>query len=171
MERQQYVWQGFYYRTMEFVSVEAVGTGYLIKGSIAGETNSKPLDMRYQIKTDTCWATQQVSVWIDSDPIYTLAISKSNLGECTDVDISMSPFTNTLTINREKLPIGASAENTVRYIDIENRQHKPVRQRYTRVDADWYRYENLESGFVSMVRVDADGIVIHYPGIWERIYP
>lgn len=171
MEKQQYIWQGLYYRTMEHISVEKNNTGYLIRGQIVGETQGKPLNLWYGISTDSNWITQLVSVSIDSDPVFELTVMKEDFNTYTDVDISMTPFTNTLTINRTKLAIGESTENMVLYIDIENRSHRPVRQRYTRVDADWYRYENLESGFLSMIKIDADGIVIHYPGIWERIYP
>ncbi|MFC3197842.1 putative glycolipid-binding domain-containing protein [Parapedobacter deserti] len=167
----QYVWQGLYYRTMEYLSVEQLASGWWMHGKIVGETSGKPMNMRYNISTDADWVTQQVSVWVDGDPVVELTVPNKDFGECKDVDISMTPFTNTLTINRTKLTVGEVTENTVLYIDVENRLRKPVRQRYSRVDADWYRYENLESGFVSMIKTDADGIVIHYPGIFERVYP
>ncbi|MGK6352274.1 putative glycolipid-binding domain-containing protein [Parapedobacter sp. DT-150] len=170
MNAQHVIWQGLYYRTMEHLIVQQHDTGYQIQGHIIGETKGHPLDMHYMILTDTAWTTQRVSVTVETEPVFVLDLHEEAFAACIDVDISMSPFTNTLTINRTKLPVGGSTDNTVLYVDIENRLHKPVRQRYTRVDHDWYRYENLESGFVSMVQCDENGFIIHYPGIWERIY-
>ncbi|HET9430860.1 MAG TPA: hypothetical protein VFO70_06775, partial [Chitinophagaceae bacterium] len=35
----------------------------------------------------------------------------------------------------------------------------------------FYKYENLESGFNSIIQTDPTGYVIDYPGIWEMVYP
>ena len=90
---------------------------------------------------------------------------------CTDIDISITPFTNTLPINRLHLPAGSSKEDTVLYINLPACECKPVKQRYTNLGNNIYKYENLATGFISNIEVDEDGYVVNYPGIWYRILP
>ena len=51
----------------------------------------------------------------------------------------------------------------------------PVRQRYTcleaRPDGGLYRYEGFSTGFVADLPVDADGLVLDYPGVFRRVRP
>jgi len=95
----------------------------------------------------------------------------SNFNECADIDISLTPFTNTLPINRLNLSEGSSKEINVIYIDLPKAQCKPVKQRYTNLGNGFYKYENLDSGFTSSIEVDENGYVINYPGIWHRVFP
>jgi uncharacterized protein len=44
-----------------------------------------------------------------------------------------------------------------------------VRQRYTRLGAHCYRYDNLQSGYQADITVDDLGLVTGYPGAFERL--
>ncbi|HGJ9124583.1 TPA: putative glycolipid-binding domain-containing protein, partial [Pseudomonas aeruginosa] len=45
-----------------------------------------------------------------------------------------------------------------------------MRQAYTRLDASHYLYENLEgSAFKAVLLVDEQGLVIDYPGLFQRL--
>jgi hypothetical protein len=91
---------------------------------------------------------------------------------CIDVDIMLTPLTNTLPIRRLQLAPGESREISVVYIAAPDLSIRPFRQRYTRLDdGQRYRYESLDSGFTADLLVDDDGIVIDYPGIWRRVWP
>jgi hypothetical protein len=47
---------------------------------------------------------------------------------------------------------------------------KAQSQAYTRLDEGVYRFENLDgSGFVADLRVDGDGLVVEYPGLFKRV--
>ena len=97
-----------------------------------------------------------------------------NLEGCIDIDISATPFTNTIPIRRLSLKSGESREIKVVYIDIHNFSITPVKQRYTclksNVDGYKYRYENLDSGFMAEFFVDKEGFVIDYPDLFKRIF-
>ena len=99
----------------------------------------------------------------------------SSLEGCIDVDISATPFTNTLPIRRLGLSAGQSAELQVAYVAVPELELKPVRQRYTCLELNeqggLYRYEGLASGFSTELQVDAVGLVLDYPGIWRRVWP
>jgi hypothetical protein len=95
---------------------------------------------------------------------------------CIDVDIMLTPLTNTLPIRRLQLAPGELREISVVYIAAPDLSIRPFEQRYTRLDngADGrsrYRYESLESGFTAELLVDDDGFVVDYPGIWRRVWP
>ena len=94
---------------------------------------------------------------------------------CTDVDLSATPFTNTLPIRRLDLGEGGSSEIAVVYVDVPDMRLDVSRQRYTclerNADGGLYRYEDRGSfrGFTADLPVDADGLVLDYPGIFRRL--
>jgi hypothetical protein len=96
------------------------------------------------------------------------------LDGCHDVDIRVTPFTNTLPIRRLALAPGASAELRVGYITVPDLSIRPVRQRYTCLarseSGGIFRYDSLDSGFRADLTVDAHGLVVEYPGIWMRVW-
>jgi len=47
----------------------------------------------------------------------------------------------------------------------------PMRQRYTRLAAVRYRYENVDSDFAAELPLDDRGLVLDYPGLFRRIWP
>ena len=91
-----------------------------------------------------------------------------------DVDISATPFTNTLPIRRLGLEHGESEELTVTYIRVPELLVGPERQRYgcleAQTDGGLYRFEALPSGFTAELPVDVDGLVIDYPGLFRRAW-
>lgn len=96
------------------------------------------------------------------------------LNDCVGVDISATPFTNTLAIHQLDLKPGESAEIVVAYIAAPQMQVTPSRQRYTclelKGDGGLYRYEDvgLFSGFAAELEVDPLGLVINYPRLFKR---
>ncbi len=62
---------------------------------------------------------------------------------CIDVDIAVTPFTNTLPIRRLGLPTGQLQEIQVIYCDLLDQVIKAVRQKYTCISATEYNYQNI----------------------------
>jgi hypothetical protein len=94
---------------------------------------------------------------------------------CIDIDISGTPFTNTLPIRRLTWPPGAVHDLDVAYVSLPDLSVTPHRQRYTLLDGGEARGEAVyryESGtYRADLRVDGDGFVIGYPGLWDRVWP
>jgi hypothetical protein len=82
--------------------------------------------------------------------------------------LAVTPATNTLPIRRLDLDIGKSESVTATWIKFPNLEIQPLSQRYTRIAANIYRYES-DTGFSAEIVVDDLGLVITYPGCWERI--
>ena len=93
----------------------------------------------------------------------------SALAGCREVDIQVSPFTNSLAIGRLTLAQGRSAEIRAAYITVPELTLAPVAQRYTRLGSDRFRYEGLGTGFAADIAIDADGLVLDYPGVFQRV--
>jgi hypothetical protein len=96
------------------------------------------------------------------------------LDGCLDVDLSATPFTNTLPIRRLALAPGWAAEITVVYVDVPALRIGVSRQRYRCLT--WgpaggvYRYENAAGDFAADITVDADGLVVEYPQIARQVW-
>lgn len=91
------------------------------------------------------------------------------LDGCLDVDLTCTPFTNTLPIRRLGEALRRRHEITVAYITLPEATVAPSRQAYTALGAGRYRFESLSSPFQADIETDADGLVVHYPGLFRRV--
>lgn len=89
---------------------------------------------------------------------------------CTDLDISCTPFTNTLPIRRLNLEIGQSADINVLFVQCPKLTVRTALQRYERLSEFEYQFTGLESQFTAVITVDANGFVTNYPNLFERKY-
>jgi hypothetical protein len=116
-------------------------------------------------------------VYADGQGHWTTASGEAlpDLDGCIDVDISVTPFTNTLPIRRLALASGASQEIVVAYIKVPDITLQPFGQRYTclniQAQGGTYRYDSVVSGFTADLSVDNEGLVIDYPGLFQRAWP
>jgi hypothetical protein len=99
-----------------------------------------------------------------------------SLKGCLDVDLSATPFTNTLPIRRLALQPGTSATLSVVYIAVPQMRVQATQQRYTCLEltssGGRCRYESLTNGvssFTVELPVDQDGLVSDYPGLFRRV--
>jgi hypothetical protein len=101
------------------------------------------------------------------------AVALEALDNCLGVDLSMTPFTNTLAIRHMALKPGESRDLQVVAIDVPELTVAPAPQRYTCLDLSpsggLYRYEALTGSFTCELRVDADGLVLDYPEAFRRV--
>ncbi|MCB9381606.1 MAG: putative glycolipid-binding domain-containing protein [Acidimicrobiaceae bacterium] len=94
---------------------------------------------------------------------------RTELDGCYDIDLACTPFTNTLPIRRLPLHEGDSAELPVVYVDPETLEVRPVTQRYTRTAGHTWRYESVDTGYVTTFEVDEHGLVLDYPDEFRRV--
>ncbi len=149
-----------------------------------GEIESTAYRIHYELECDAGWNVQRVRVEdLLNGKVVSLARGEDNRwsdGEgrplpefdgCTDVDIMITPFTNTLPIRRLNLKAAEAREIAVVYVGLPGLQVSRFDQRYTCLGVDanggLYRYDSLKSGFKANLRVDTDGLVVDYPNIFE----
>jgi uncharacterized protein len=160
----------------------------LADGLIIGvaEDDGRPFRARYTIQCDARWRVRELRIDMLDAANRRLDLMSDGAGHwsdgageplpglagCFDVDISATPFTNTLPIRRLALAPGASADVNVVYVDLPELTAAPGMQRYTRL-ADGtsarYRFESRSHDFTADLPVDADGLVLDYPGLFRRL--
>jgi hypothetical protein len=173
---------------LEHLRLVTSDDGVVANSLVIGLEAGRPFRIGYEIRCDERWRVREVRVATpDSErPVLELFTdgeghwkrrggeSISELEGCIDVDISATPFTNTLPIRRLGLKPGDSEELTVTYIRVPELLVGPERQRYdgleAQADSGLYRFEALPSGFTAELPVDGDGLVIDYPGLFRRAW-
>jgi hypothetical protein len=147
-----------------------------------------PLRLHYLVRCDGQWRVREVQVvaernqtavhvHADGEGHWTTdaGVALSHLDGCIDIDITETPFTNTLPIRRLQLAPRASAEISVAYVVVPSLDVVVSHQRYTCLESGpaggRYRFKDLDTGYMNELPVDADGLVIEYPGIWQRVWP
>ncbi|WP_049970034.1 putative glycolipid-binding domain-containing protein [Haladaptatus cibarius] len=168
--------------TVEFDPVRADG---VVVGVAEGEEAKEPFRVRYRVQCDESGMVQQVEIETLSEN-FGIELEHDAEGNWTkngepapeltgyrDVDIAVTPFTNTIPIRRLDWESGESETISVVYLDVPAMTAKAVEQQYTclePVDSDGglFRYESLESGFTAELPVDSDGVVEDYPSVFRR---
>jgi uncharacterized protein len=94
---------------------------------------------------------------------------RADLAECADVDLSITPFTNSLPIRRLGLKVGDAHEFKLAYIALPEMEAFADIQLYTRKTHNIYHFESVDSDFNRDIEVDDRGLVVNYPGLFARI--
>jgi len=176
------VWTGLEYHSIENCLISNNKNGTDISSTIIGLYEGKIYKIDYAIKANKKWETQEVSITArHSDHQQYILLTKNAEGDwmmndekaysftgCIDVDIALTPFTNTLPINRLALRNGEEQTISVIYFDLLNWDLKPVKQLYRRISENLYHYENIPNNFEADIKVDKQGIVIEYPNLFNR---
>ena len=97
------------------------------------------------------------------------------LDGCLDLDIQVTPFTNTLPIRRLDLAAGEIADLRAVYVPLPDLTPVPAEQSYAclrplGLSGGLYRYESRASGFSADLPVDSGGFVVDYPDSFRRIW-
>jgi len=180
--RTEILWEQLIDKGLEHLIIQR-GTQIEAEGLIVGMLKDAAYRIQYRIGCDAKWNTLSVSVrdllnhkefkltrradeWLDEQ---NRAIE--TLRGCSDVDIQVTPFTNTLPVKRLNLKQNESKEIAVVYVSVPELNISKFEQRYTCLSKDKdggvYKYESLNSGFTAELKVDADGLVVDYPGIFK----
>jgi hypothetical protein len=154
---------------------------------VLGVADGEPFRLWYRVRVDGDWTVRECFLQAGGEQGQTLHLYGDGRGHwtddagaahpeldgCLDVDITVTPFTNTLPIRRLALAPEACAELLVVYITVPELTARPAWQRYTclsrTTSGGLYRYEGLETNFTADLLVDAQGLVMGYPGLWERV--
>jgi hypothetical protein len=153
----------------------------IIADSVVIGGRDEAFGVRYRLELDLDWRTLRAKAevvghdrrveirltgdghWVDHK-----GTPLPHLDGAIDVDLAVTPFTNTLPIRRLKLAIGASADIETAYFAFPELVLSRDPQRYTRLSESTYRYESRDSDFTRDLVVDEAGLVVTYPGLFRR---
>ncbi len=176
------VWRRLDGLGVEHCSLAQRADGWRIAGT-AIRADGGPLLVRYRIACDTMWRTRAVEIEAETSTgirALRLAVDEERrwwnadaevvaFRGCTDVDLGVTPATNSLPIRRLNLAIGETRAVTAAWIQFPELRMEPLPQHYTRLDVLRYRYESADGAFTTEIAVDDLGFVTTYAGGWERI--
>lgn len=163
-------------------SLLAGPTGFRLAGTALLAREGLPYEVRYTVMTDGDWRTRSVGVHVQTPAGEDLRLALTADGEggwllgreplvdvqgALDVDLAVTPATNTLAVRRLALATGEAASLAVVYVGFPDLRPARLEQRYERRAEDRYRYSN--PGFAADLLVDADGLVLDYEGAWEAV--
>ena len=168
MER-EVMWTPWEGPGLEHLRLVTSDDGVVANGLVIRLEAGLPFRIGYEIRCDGLWRVREVRVatpYLGRPVLELLADGEGRwkrrggepvheLEGCIDVDISATPFTNTLPIRRLGLKPGQSEELAVAYVRVPELLVGPERQRYgcldARTDGGLYRFEALPSGFTASV--------------------
>ena len=186
--RRDVMWWAWDGPGLEHLSLMVGEDGIVADGIVIGVTEGHPFRVAYEVRCDVGWQVRAMHLGVPGEPpgVHVLSNGEGNwttpdgravphLEGCTDVDISVTPFTNTLPIRRLGLVPMESAEVSVAYVEGTELQAWPEPQRYTCLEkgdrGGLYRFLSLDGGFTADLPVDGDGLVLDYPGLFRRALP
>ena len=166
----------------ESCRVSPIRRGWELSGSAVFTHEDQPCRLDYAVDCGPDWKTRSTRItgWAghrrialeanrDATGLWYLNGSEApDVEGCLDVDLGFSPSTNLMPIRRLSLEVGESAEVQAAWLPFPKLEFQLLPQRYTRLSESTYRYESAGGRFVRDLTVDEHGLVISYPGIWER---
>lgn len=176
------LWSGREYYSLENCLVNTTDIGSQINSVIVGKYGDSIYRVTYQIKTNDQWEATFFEITSHHDSIkqhfkfegdgkgnWTTNSKNAGLFKgCIDIDIPLTPFTNTLPIKRLNMLNDTADEIKVIYVDLLEQQITPVRQKYLRLSKTLYHYENIPNDFEANIEVDEHGFVVDYPSLFVR---
>ena len=176
------LWTGREYYSLENCLVNTTASGTEVSSFIVGEYQSILYRVHYQIRTNNKWETVYAEIRAQHNNVRQHLLferdatgkwmfngkDSAKFNECVDVDIPLTPFTNTLPINRLKLKKGEERIIKVIYIDLLGNRISAVQQKYIRLSKTDFKYENVPNDFEATIKVDEQGLVLDYPLLFER---
>ncbi|MGE0880220.1 MAG: putative glycolipid-binding domain-containing protein [Acidimicrobiia bacterium] len=178
-EQEQVIrWASWDGTRVETLTIGWENNGWTADGIVeAGEDS-----IHYAIRTDAEWNTRQFLLFRDlEDPDLWLANDgrgtwgevngsvRSELRNCTDVDLVATPFSKSLPIKRLGLPVNESIEIWTVWVDPGTLTVMPAHQRYSHLAERTWRFEALLVEFSVEFEVDEYGFVVDFPGAFRRL--
>jgi hypothetical protein len=177
------LWRGSDPLSLEYFQLHHTSEDVLLSGTILTSDDGKPLRLDYVVHCDPSWVTRSARLTLTHDTVsseLTVIVDDrrrwwSNGSElaavsgCVDIDISLSPSTNTLPIRRLSLARGEASDVIAAWVRFPELTVEPLPQRYVRTGESLYRYASDGGAFTADIEVDELGLVVRYPPGWERV--
>lgn len=178
------VWKNEEQLGYEYLKLVSKGNNIVAQGTVIfeEEEQSDAHIVNYAIELNEHWITKKISILVDDFSRLELisdgegnwfdagGASINKLKGAIDIDISATPFSNSLPINRIKWSINQLEHFDMVYISVPSLEIKKVPQSYKYVyrEGEW-RYFNYHCyEYKTTVCVDENGLVVSYPKVFSR---
>ncbi|MBZ0290372.1 MAG: putative glycolipid-binding domain-containing protein, partial [Anaerolineae bacterium] len=171
MKRVTTVWKRVEYPGMEHMTLREDERGVAVESVVIGVSETGAFRLNYRVLCDVKFRVREVRLALaGQQALYLTGDGRGNwlngeghplpdLKGCIDIDITATPFTNTLPIRRIQWKPGQSETLRMVYFLIPEMTFQPDEQRYTcleqRADGAVFRFEQPATGFTADLPVDA----------------
>ena len=169
-------WRTWDHEHLETLTLRWENEGWTATGEVGREA------VTYVLRLSATWQVRQFLLFRDLDePDLWLGADgtgrwgeingahRHDLAGCTDVELSITPFTTSVPIRRLGLAVGDGAEVTTALIDVETLGVIPAGHHLERVAARRFRRTDLVSGQAVEFNVDEYGLVHDTPDAFRRL--
>ncbi|HQS18990.1 putative glycolipid-binding domain-containing protein [Reyranella sp.] len=163
---------------LELMTLSRNGSGLCIRSTVI-HAGPESFALRYCWKLDASWRTRSLCITRTDAIEKPLRIERTgdtswrvdgvdrpDLAGCHEVDVSATPFCNTLAIRRLG---GADGEILALFVDATALACQPSRQRYELLGPRAWRYldQGVSAGFTARLDLDEHGLVLKYEHLFE----
>ena len=163
---------------LELMTLSSTASGLTVRSTLvhAGEEG---FGLRYRWDLDTSWRTRTLLIERTDAQEKSLVIERTgdtgwrvdgadrpDLAGCHEVDVSATPFCNSLAIRR----LGdAGGDLLALFVDAPALSCEPSRQRYEPLGPRAWRYvdKGVSDGFTARLDLDEEGLVTKYEHLFE----
>jgi len=169
-------WRTWDSEHLETLTLRWENEGWTATGEVGREA------ITYVIRLSATWQVRQFLLFRDLDePDLWLGADGSgrwgevngahrhDLAGCSDLALTCTPFTSSVTIRRLRLDVGDAADVIAAEIDVETLGAVPVSHRFERVSARRFQRTDLETGTSTLVDIDEYGLVHDMPDEYRRL--
>jgi len=166
----------------EYLSIIDNSSNKIGEGLVLFTSNEELHKFAYKIDMDLGWVTKSIEIrdlenndqlFLQSDGSgkwYSGDVELVDLDGAIDVDISITPFSNTLPINRFNWGEGEVRDFYMVYIDVPSLELKKIKQQYkfigNSIEGKKFQYKCRD--YETIITVDQSGIVEDYPDLFIR---
>lgn len=165
-------------QTLEVLQLEESVAFIKAESTICGKVHDNPVAIRYSIDIDKNWYLRKVNIKSLLDDSKSLCLYSDTLGNwktesgqtidelqgCYDVDISLTPFTNSFPVKRLGDGLRHRTHLSVVYIDLSQWAFNKASQFYTKKSDNTYLYEGVFRNFSANLLFDDLGFISEYLG-------
>ena len=181
--RRAVVWRRLDEPGADYCCLGPDGEGWRLEGAAVAALDGRPVRASYVVTCDGAWRTRSVAVSMTDRLVerslrldvderqrwWRDGVELTELAGLLDVDLGITPATNTLPIRRLDLAVGAGRDVTAVWVSVPDLAIERLPQRYTRLGTFRHRYESDAGRFVAELEVDELGLVVSYENGWERV--
>lgn len=173
---QVYIWENIENKGFEYLKVKTYSNKIIVTSTIIDTLETNKIE--YEVTLTNTWSFLQLKLkndklenelvlsrdsnnkWIDAK-----SRVLDHLTGAIDIDLTCTPFTNTLPINRCNWTKDEPKNFEMAYIDANNLSVKKSKQTYTLINDDLTKkvFKYSSGSFESDILVKDDGFVLEYP--------
>ena len=175
------LWQDVETGALDRCRLEAGRDGLRLSGTVLTPAHGTPLDVRYLVEAGPDGRTRRVELELDGGATRRVLLADgagrwrwqggpelTEVAGSLDVDLTVTPATNTLPIRRlAGLEPGQAADLQMAWVQFPGLEVLASAQRYQRLAADRWHFSTGD--FHAELLVDPDGLVLDYGGLFRSL--